>query len=346
MTDKHPNRIWYVMALLLCLLLCGCSAVQEEAALPSPEPTLAATPLVQHIPVALVTPTPSPTPTPTPTPTPSPTPVPTPFTVVWMSDTQVYALRHADVFDAMAEWIVSSAETQNLRFVLHTGDVVDNGYSDKQWDTANAALERIQGALPMLVVAGNHDIGDSNNYSNFLRQPSIAATLDEERVFRRGEGAYALFSAGGVDFVAVGVGFSIKDGFYDWARDVFAAHPERVGILISHSALNSDGSFTGPGRRLSDYVVAESPNVRLVLCGHYRGAVLREETYGEGELARRVNFMMYNYQEDEKNGLGYLRLLTFDPVARSIQVTTYSPFRDDYDYDDPEKDTFLLADAF
>ena len=147
----------------------------------------------------------------------------------------------------------------------------------------------------------------------------------------------------------MGVGFSIDDGFYPWARDVLKTYSDRTAILFTHSALGNDGSLTGPGKRLSDYVVAESPNVRLVLCGHYRGAVTRQQTYTDADgTTRTVPYLMYNYQEDEEKGLGYLRILTFDPVARTIDVRTYSPYQNDDNYDDgqPELDAFRLAAAF
>lgn len=69
------------LPLLLCVLLCGCSAVQEAAALfatpsPSPTPTAAPTPVPSSSPSS--TASPSPTPEPTPAPTLEPTPEPTP----------------------------------------------------------------------------------------------------------------------------------------------------------------------------------------------------------------------------------------------------------------------------
>lgn len=58
--------------------------------------------------------------------------------------------------------------------------------------------------------------------------------------------------------------------------------------------------------------------------------------------------MMCNFQEDKEKGLGYLRLLTFDPVSRDISVVTYSPYYDLYTYGDlAEEDMqFVLTDAF
>ena len=56
--------------------------------------------------------------------------------------------------------------------------------------------------------------------------------------------------------------------------------------------------------------------------------------------------MMYNYQNDSKQ-TGYFRILTFYP-DRSLQVTTYSPWLDDYNYFENRQDeeTFRIENAF
>ena len=62
--------------------------------------------------------------------------------------------------------------------------------------------------------------------------------------------------------------------------------------------------------------------------------------------------MMLNFQDDTTKSRGYCTWLTFDPIARSIAVTTYSPFFDDYHYfsdlKDPrhERETFTLENAW
>lgn len=50
-------------------------------------------------------------------------------------------------------------EKEGIRYLLHTGDVVNNRNSDSQWDNAVAAMNRLEGRLPYLISAGNHDVG-------------------------------------------------------------------------------------------------------------------------------------------------------------------------------------------
>ena len=81
--------------------------------------------------------------------------------------------------------------------------------------------------------------------------------------------------------------------------------------------------------------------MRLALCGHHDGARRWSTEYEDG---RTFTALMLNFQDDYKKSRGYFTLLTFDPLFRSISVTTYSPFFDDYNYySNPSKETFRIA---
>ena len=113
---------------------------------------------------------------------------------------------------------------------------------------------------------------------------------------------------------------------------------ETYGFFIMHCGL------TAMGKTLERELLSACPNVKLVLCGHNDGSVRWEKAYEDDHV---VNALMYNFQDDKKYGLGYLRILTFDPMDRSVHVTTYSPWFDDYDYQkDAAKDTFTLENAW
>jgi len=89
---------------------------------------------------------------------------------------------------------------------------------------------------------------------------------------------YVLFSAGGQDFVAVGLSYGVSKAEADWASSVFQRYHDRNGILITHGYLsaspNQDGRTAGKssdGSRLFTKVVTANPNVFLVLAGHVHG---------------------------------------------------------------------------
>ena len=90
---------------------------------------------------------------------------------------------------------------------------------------------------------------------------------------------YVLFSAGGLDFVAVGLSYGVTPNEAKWADSVFKRYKDRNGILLSHDYLrpstNPDGrgaAFSAPdGSPLYKLVVESNPNVFLVLAGHEHG---------------------------------------------------------------------------
>lgn len=90
--------------------------------------------------------------------------------------------------------------------------------------------------------------------------------------------SYVLFSAGGQDFVVVGLSYGVTPAEAQWASDVFSRYHDRNGILITHGYLsassNADGRTAGKssdGSRLFTKVVTANPNVFLVLAGHVHG---------------------------------------------------------------------------
>lgn len=288
--------------------------------------------------------TPFPTPTASPTPEPTPTPVPTPFSLYWVSDTQVYAYRNPKVYNKVFAYMANSCEEQNALGVLHTGDLVDNRNEQRHWNNAKAAVGLIAGKLPFWCVAGNHDVGaDKAEYGTYLSYGFCAAE-EGDQLYRDGVCWYDTFEAAGQDFLILGIGWQTDTRYLTWARAVLDTYPDHRAILLSHSFLTDKGGLTAAGKTLERELIAPCPSVRLVLCGHNDGSVRWQKEYEDGRL---VNALLYNYQDDKKKGLGYLRILTFDPAERSIHVTTYSPWLDDYNYyTDETKDTFVLTNAW
>lgn len=269
--------------------------------------------------------------------------------MIWINDTQNLHGGHANAFDAMIDWILLSRDELNTVCVLHTGDVVGSRTRNYQLEHARYLLCRIVNAdIPLLVINGNHDIGSAEVYGPYKEM--IAGLMDDNALYRGGEAGYVLVSAGGTDFVIAGIGYGRTDDpeAMQWLYDTYALYPERVGILIQHSYMHDNGSLTGAGLDTQP-VIAGTPSLRLVLCGHLRGAGRRADGFdddGDGVPERTVNQLMSNYQNRLEGGGGWLRMLTFDPVTRDIAVSTYSPLQDDWSCFMEELECFVLTDAF
>jgi hypothetical protein len=299
----------------------------------------------------------SPSPILSPTPeTPSPTPVDAaldqkPFSIIWLADTQTIAYHgNDDVFDAMGKWIRAQEEPYNVQYIVQTGDLVDNGFQQKQWDSFDIMSRQFFGYMPYLPIAGNHDLGVKwEKYTAYLQRPYVKA-IPKERSFKNGQAVYAEFHAGGKDFLIVGAGWNADVASVVWINSVLRSHPDHTAILLFHSYINAKGKLSYQGVHLRDLVVAKNPNVRLVLCGHLRGNGYMLDEFDDdkdGVMDRTVHAMLYNFQGFTHENSGQLRMLTFDPSARSIRVFTYSPYTNRYYKDDFFKSTeFDLVDAF
>lgn len=187
---------------------------------------------------------------------------------------------------------------------------------------------------------------------------------------RDNQNNYVLFSAGGLDFVAVGLSYGVTQAEADWASEVFARYPDRNGILLTHayiapsSAADGRGAtFSGDGSKLYDEVVEANPNVFLVLAGHEHGVGTNLKTGVGATVHHNVVELLADYQfykvpaaelwPDKVDGSGnidlngdgvvdhkgtdllqfgasWLRLLQFDVERSEVSIDTYSPHFDDF----------------
>ncbi len=321
------------------LLLTGCSAVSPQ---PNPTPEATLTPEA----VVLETSTPSPTPSPSPTPDPAMNPA----TLVWMSDTQGYSSSYPETLAAMTQWIVDHKTDLNIQYVLQTGDIVNDPTREKEWQNATAAFDTLVGQVPLIAIAGNHDIGGVvHNYKAFhemmLRQNYESyPTFGGEQPL--GRGRYDLVTIGHEDYILLGVGYSVQRTDAAWLDSVLKQYPDRTAILLAHWYLElDDQAFSADSAVLHD-IVAANPNVRYVLCGHRHGMKHVAELYddnNDGTNDRTVQAIMVDYQALPNGGSGYLMIITIDPVTREFRITSYSPVLDDYNFfPDETLETYTL----
>ena len=316
--------------------------------LPTPEPTVYEFTEV-FIPL-LFTPSPMPatmppTAAPTETPTPAPTEVPEvaePFSLIWFSDTQYYAYKRPEIFLSMADWAVRVKGDYNAVAVVCTGDIVDNRSYTRHWTNAEAAISRLDEQIPFYCVAGNHDVGaDKVEYETYLSYDFCSAPEAMEFTEDRRCWVLPMYEQG---ILLCGIGWQNDASYADWLNARIDAYKALPAVLLVHSFLNDDGSLSTNGKRVEKEILRKSPSVRLVLCGHNDGSTRWSRKYPDGHV---VNAMMYNFQDDKKYGLGYARILMFNPSTRNIAVTTYSPYLNDYNYyKDASKDTFTIYGAW
>ncbi|MDL4842672.1 lamin tail domain-containing protein [Aquibacillus rhizosphaerae] len=276
------------------------------------------------------------------------------YTFVWMSDTQYYSESYPYIYDRQTQWIVEKQEEMKIKYVMHTGDLVDESDKEYQWKHADDFMKTLDDAnVPYGVLAGNHDVSQkTNDYTAYYEY--FGADRFEEKPYYGGSylnnrGHYDLISVNGNDYIMVYLGWGVEDEGIAWMNEVLAAHPDRMAILNFHEYMQATGTRHPLGEKLYDEVVEPNENVIAVLSGHYHESQLLVDEIdddGDGTIDRSVYQMLADYQAGPEGGQGYMRLLHFDTDNDRIIVNTYSPYMDDYNYYDtdayPGKDEFVL----
>lgn len=278
-------------------------------------------------------------------------PTTAPYTLAWISDTQHYSASYPEIYLSMTDWIVKNKEERNIKAVVHTGDVVDTYGRDKQWDNAASAMSRLDGAIPYVVLAGNHDVGANSgelDYTRFSACYGKASAFGEQEStlwYKDGESRALLLDVGGTGYIILALGWGADEAAFSWANDVLSQYRDRIAILATHKYLRADLSVSTNGKLLFENVVKPNPNIRLVLCGHNHGAgriATEIDDDGDGTTDRTVWQLIANYQDEANGGNGFIRLLTIDEEKGSLSVKTYSPYTDTYNCLSAEEDEFSL----
>jgi hypothetical protein len=254
-----------------------------------------------------------------------------PFTIVMLPDTQHYSRRYHDLFMAQTEWVKENRDKENIVFVTHVGDVVNDRKKVKdEWVVAQKAMSVLDGVVPWGVAIGNHD------FDSMACRPDQATAFLEyfgPQRFRgcswfggasaNGLNTYQIFSAGDLDFVILHLELDVPDSAIAWAAEVLRSHPHRAAIVTTHSYLNGVSGVRGYNGPVSKYgnsaekvwkkLVRCHPQIFLVLCGHHQQTVAYHQVSTNAAGARVVE-MLADYQRLHNGGDAWLRVLRFDPA--------------------------------
>ena len=99
----------------------------------------------------------------------------------------------------------------------------------------------------------------------------------------------------GLDFILIFFEYAAGSDVLGWADEILKQHSDRRAIIVSHSLLKLDRTFSHQG--LATYeVLKDNPNFFLMLCGHVLGEALREDNYN----GNRVYSLLSDYQGRER----------------------------------------------
>jgi hypothetical protein len=272
------------------------------------------------------------------------------FCLIVVPDTQRYAAYFPDIFRAQFRWIRDNAAALNVKFVMHVGDVVEEG-EDHEWVVADESFAMLDGVVPYLVVPGNHDITRGSSKAGPRDTTKFNSVFSPKRFAGRkwyggnkgvnADNSFAYFEAGGQRFMVLGLEYGPTDDTLAWANHLVDNHADQHKvILVTHCYMYDDDTRLGEGDKYSprganpgwndgegiwEKLVSRRNNVVMVLSGHVKGdgtGLLVSKTQDDTPVLQ----MLANYQFLGHGGQGWLRILKFSPNERLLEVFTYSPW--------------------
>ena len=177
------------------------------------------------------------------------------------------------------------AAAPGARFVVHAGDLLDEGYDDGQWRAWLAGLGDRAAELPGVPVPGNHDVMRSR-LSRVFAAPdlwnahfALPANGPADLPELAGQSYYLDYQ--GVRFVALDVNAFANEDFREsqrskvqaaqltWLRNVLGENPQRWTIVVQHYPMYSVAKHRDFGRmRAALGALYDEFGVDLVLQGH------------------------------------------------------------------------------
>lgn len=274
------------------------------------------------------------------------------FSIVLLPDTQYYSERYPDTYTAQTLWIRKRLEDDNIKFVIHLGDIVQTSTKEPEWKNAHRAMEILDGVVPYSVAPGNHDMLVKSRNTTLYNKYFSPARFEGRKWYgghlgETNDNNYCRFDACGMKFLVISLEFAPRDEALQWAGEVARKHPDHRVIVATHCYMRTQGRDTScdtsynvegnSGEEMWQKFVRKSPNVFLVVSGHIAGVGMQTSSNDAGGP---VLEMLTDYQTLSNGGDGWLRKLEFVPAENKIHVKTYSPLLDKYN--EAEDQSFSL----
>jgi hypothetical protein len=296
------------------------------------------------------------------------------WSMIIVPDPQSYVKfgRNQGVLELMTGWITDNIDSLNIKMVLCTGDLVEqnemvvpdniNGNlpSRDQWIAVSRAFERLDGKVPYILAAGNHDFGYKSiehrrsNYDNYFPAHRNSENVKILKEVGKNFEAHPTLENAVFEFVSphkrkflfMNIEFAPRDGMIDWASSIANndKYKDHTVAVLTHSYLNAksehiekenypitDGNY---GKAIWNKLVQPSKNIQLVFSGHIGGADSFKAHVGfrtdKNAGGKKVNQMTFNAQAmgggwHGNGGDGWIRILEFLPDGKTVIVKTFSP---------------------
>ncbi len=257
------------------------------------------------------------------------------ITFVALPDTQKLSELYPAVYNAQTQWIVDNEDEQNIAFVVHEGDIVNDHSVLAQWTNAKTAMDILKtGGVPYSVVPGNHDTDDGAdpvNYNTYFPYTDfVGANLQVGHYpGTSNENNYVLLTAGGENFVILNLdGWDTSAPFYAWANGILTTYAAKKAIIVTHAYITTNGNISST--HLWDNIIKTHSNVIAVISGHFDSAPYAAHSVSIGTNGNIIYNLQADYQSYVPLSNGFLELYRYYPSLSRFQILTYSPYLDEY----------------
>lgn len=252
------------------------------------------------------------------------------FTLAVIPDTQYLFDGESLHPEPLAETMKHLAGIKDLAFVAHLGDVVQNGQAQEVAAAKKPFEILTKKGIPFSVVAGNHDLPNSNTDDQRGPTPFLDAfgPMASRRRIARDAGGYNsayTFDGAGTEFLLLALDWRLSTAGIAWARSVLEANAGTPTIITVHDSISADsgtGVQSAHGKLVWDKLISANPQVFLSINGHFwpSGRMSRENAAG-----RPVELHLANYQQLYYGGAAAARLYRFDLERGVVDVSTEVP---------------------
>lgn len=271
------------------------------------------------------------------------------FTFAVVPDTQQEVLRPRDTrFRNRTEWLVRNRTSLDLRYVAHSGDVVNWDTPDhRQYEVASAAMAPLEAArIPYSLAIGNHDTAavctggsacdprrtralfrDTRTFNRYFaakRFGAVAGVFERDKV----DNSYSTFQAVGRKWMVLNLEMWARPAAIAWARSVVAAHPDHNVMVVTHHYLDASGKIAGTDasygatspQYLFDNLIKQYSNIKFVFSGHTGTVANRVDTGVHGNTIHSFLGTIHAIRDNP------VRLVTVDVKAGTVKTWVYAPY--------------------
>jgi hypothetical protein len=231
------------------------------------------------------------------------------FTIVVFGDVQTYTRRsvHQPIYELCTAWVADNVENLNIKTVLFTGDLVQRNEnivpgrgsvdqtSRQMWEWSSHCLERLDGKVPYIIAAGNHEYGYTRGDEAFTHYPEyytpernsetvkhlVAAFPNRQGQASLENAAWEFKDKNWGKLLVIGTEWAPRDTVLAWAKGLCDSekYQDYTVIFLTHSLLrgktakytDKEGYKIEPrnfGQGIWDKLLYPCKNIRLAVCGH------------------------------------------------------------------------------